>query len=42
MCGVCRDENAGQIITVQHATNAVKVRNSSYIGNITDISKFNL
>ena len=40
MYGGCRDENVGQIITVEQAIDAVKLGNSSYIGNITDISKF--
>ena len=40
MCGVCPDEGAGQIVTVQQVTDALKLGNSSDIGNVTDVSKF--
>ena len=37
---MCPDEGAGQIVTVQQVTDALKLGNSSDIGNVTDVSKF--
>ena len=40
MCGMCPVEGAGQFVTVQQVTDALKLGNSSDIGNVTDVSKF--